>query len=93
MALLSLTPPVALAEDMAITARRSVSGGAYQPATTGNRIFTAQQMIVCSWDLRICGAGACAYLILPLLTLMAKTSTHLMRWKACRINLMNPLKR
>jgi hypothetical protein len=42
---------------------------------------------------KICGAGACTCLTLSPLTVTAKIFTHLIRWQACHMNLMNPVKR
>ena len=51
-------------------------GGAYQPEHKALSVYCAAT-IVCSRELKICGAGACACLIQPLLPSTAKTSIAL----------------
>ena len=92
LAMLTLTPPAALAEDPAHDADEVFMAVLINGQTQGTSLYCAAT-VVCSRELKICGAGACACLILPLLPTTAKTSSRLMRWQACRIDLMNPVKR
>ena len=52
LAMLTLTPPAALAEDPAHCCRRSISGGAYQRATTGHSSLYCAATVVCSRELK-----------------------------------------
>ena len=92
LAMLTLTPSAALAEDTALALDEVFLAVLINQQPQGivfllrsdDRLFAGS---------KICGAGACACLIRPRLPSTAKTSTHLMRWQACRTDLMNLAKR